>query len=78
MHVAQTMGESKRHALSIIPLALAKVRAPAGVKPILRNVAAAHSVEETELESAESSEVQHLREELQVALTAAHGPYRHE
>jgi hypothetical protein len=78
MHVAQTVGESKRHALSLLPLALAKVRTPTKVKPLLRNVAAVHSVEDTELESAESSEVQHLREELQVALAATHGPYRHE
>jgi hypothetical protein len=73
MHVAQTVGESKRHELSLLPLALAKVRTQTVVKPLLRNVAAAHSVEETELESAESSEVQHLREELQVALAATHG-----
>jgi hypothetical protein len=76
MHVAQTVGESKRHALSLLPLALAKVRAPTEVKPLLRNVAAAHSVEETELESVESSEIQHLREDLQVALAATHGSYR--
>jgi hypothetical protein len=50
MHMAQTVGESKRHALSLLPLALAKVRTPTGVKPLLRNVAAVHSVEETELE----------------------------
>jgi hypothetical protein len=51
---------------------------PDWFKPILRNVTAAHSVWETELESAESSEVQHLQEELQVALAATHGSYRQE
>jgi hypothetical protein len=48
------------------------------IKPLLRNVAAVHSVEETEQDSAEYSESQHLRDELQVALAATHGPYRHE
>jgi hypothetical protein len=76
MHVAQTVGESKRHALTLLPLDLSKVRAPTGFKTLLRKVAAAHSVEDPELESAEYSEVQHLREYLQVALAATHGSYR--
>jgi hypothetical protein len=60
MHVAQTMVGSKRHALSLLPLALANVRTPTGVKPLLRNFVAAQYVKETELESAESAEFKHL------------------
>jgi hypothetical protein len=33
-HVAQTVGDSKRHALAMLPFALAKVRAISGVKPL--------------------------------------------
>jgi hypothetical protein len=34
LHVVHTVGDSKRHALSLLPLALAKVRTPTGVKPL--------------------------------------------
>jgi hypothetical protein len=56
-------------------LALAKVRTPSKVKPLVRNLAAAHAVDEEDLPegSAGSSEISRVRDDFQVAL--AETPY---
>jgi hypothetical protein len=77
-HVAQTVGDSKRHALAMLPFALAKVRTPSGVKPLVRNITAAHAVDEAEfLEgSAGSSDMSHVRDDFQVVLAETPYPTR--
>jgi hypothetical protein len=77
-HVAQTVGDSKRHALAMLPFALAKVRTPSGVKPLVRNLSAAHAVDEEDfLEgSAGSSEISRVRDDFQVVLAETPYPAR--
>ena len=77
-HVDQTVGDSKRHALAMLPFALAKVRTPSGVKPLVRNLAAAHAVDEAKSldRSAGTSDIPRVRDYFQVVLAETPYPTR--